>query len=139
MCHCEAFRPKQSQKRTILDCFASLAMTKMRFSRERLRKFRDLERGLYYGNSYAENETYAMDYKIGWAYYGYPDEPRGGTARGQAADMQEIYATLSWPKICPMGIVPSYTIVSMWPSESNSTVRNNGGWLLNYFNRQAIL
>jgi len=38
LCHCEAFRPKQSQKRTILDCFASLAMTKMRFSRERLRK-----------------------------------------------------------------------------------------------------
>jgi len=37
LCHCEAFRPKQSQKRTILDCFASLAMTKMRFSRERLR------------------------------------------------------------------------------------------------------
>jgi len=36
LCHCEAFRPKQSQKRTILDCFASLAMTKMRFPRERL-------------------------------------------------------------------------------------------------------
>jgi hypothetical protein len=54
-----------------------------------------LSGSLYYGNSYAENETYAMDYKIGWAYYGYPDEPRGGTARGQAADMQEIYDTFS--------------------------------------------
>jgi len=39
LCHCEAFRPKQSQKRKILDCFASLAMTKMRFSRERLLSF----------------------------------------------------------------------------------------------------
>ena len=38
LCHCEAFRPKQSQKRTNLDCFASLARTKMRFFRERLTK-----------------------------------------------------------------------------------------------------
>ncbi len=38
LCHCEAFRPKQSQKRAILDCFASLAMTEMRFFRERLQK-----------------------------------------------------------------------------------------------------
>ena len=70
-----------------------------------------------------------MDYRFGWVYIGYPDEPRSGTARGQAADMQEFYATLSWPKICPVGIVPRYTIVSMWPSEGKSTVRNNGGLL----------
>jgi len=46
LCHCEAFRPKQSQKRTILDCFASLAMTKMRFSRERLPKIKHQNCGI---------------------------------------------------------------------------------------------
>jgi hypothetical protein len=37
--HCETFRPKQSQKEAVLDCFAALAMTKTRFFRERLRTF----------------------------------------------------------------------------------------------------
>lgn len=65
---------------------------------------------LYYASSLSEGETYATDYKLGWVYYGYPDEPRSGSARCQAADMQEIFVALSWPKICPAGIVPSYTI-----------------------------
>ena len=88
--------------------------------------------GLYYGNSCYQDETYVTDFKIGWAYYGYPDEPRNGnptSMRGQAADMQELYLTLSWPKICPAGVVPSYTIVDMWPSEGKSRARNNAGLL----------
>jgi len=83
---------------------------------------------LYYGNSLLEGETYVTDYKLGWVYWGYPDEPRGGTARGQAAHMQEFYATISWPKICPAGVVPSYTLSAMWPSEGKSMARNNAGW-----------
>lgn len=85
--------------------------------------------GLYYGNSFDEGETYATDYKFGWVYCGYPDEQKSGSARGQAADMQEIYVALSWPEICPAGVVPSYTIVSMWPAQGKSTVRNNAGVL----------
>ena len=89
----------------------------------------DLDVTLYYSNSLFEGETYVTNYKTGWVYYGYPDEPRSGSASGTAADMQEIFATFSWPGICPEGVVPSYTAVSIWPSEGKSTVRNNGGWL----------
>jgi hypothetical protein len=84
---------------------------------------------LYYGNTLWKDENYNTNYRLGWIYIGYPDEPRSGTTRGQAADMQELYVSLSWPKSCPFGTIPSYTIVSMWPSEGQSTVRNNGGML----------
>lgn len=83
---------------------------------------------LSYTNSLFEGETYLTDYKTGWVYYGYPDEPRSGRATSQAADMQEWFAALSWPDICPAGFVPSYTVLAMWPSEGKSTVRNNAGW-----------
>ena len=85
---------------------------------------------LYYGNSCFDGETYNTDYKIGWVYYGFPDEPRSGgtSASNQAADMQELFASFSWPDLCPAGIVPSYTVLTMWPSEGSSTARNNAGW-----------
>lgn len=91
-----------------------------------------LDFGLYYNNTIYEDETYATDYRIGWVYYSYPDEPRDGSpnnTRGMAADMQEFSTKLSWPNVCPVGIVPSYTIVSLWPSVGNSRARNNAGWL----------
>lgn len=87
--------------------------------------------GLYYGNKFFEAETYATDYKVGWVYYGFPDEPRAGStthANAQAADMQEVFASLSWPNICPAGVVPSYTILTMWPSEGKSAANENAGW-----------
>jgi len=79
--------------------------------------FQNLERWdytLYYYNSLFEAETYATDYKVGWTYYNFPDSSKN------YADMQEVFASLSWPKICPAGVVPSYTVVCMWPSESGS-------------------
>jgi len=83
---------------------------------------------LYYANSI--NGT---DYKVGWVYYGFPDEPRSGNMvathpGAQAADMQEMFATLSWPDLCPAGVVPSYTVLAMWPSEGDSATRKNSGW-----------
>jgi hypothetical protein len=83
---------------------------------------------IYYGNSVYDGEMYVTTYRIGWVYYGYPDEPRGGTARGQAADMQEFFVALSWPEICPAGWVPSYTLLAMWPSEGKSAASGNSGW-----------
>jgi hypothetical protein len=85
---------------------------------------------LYYGNSLFEGESYATNYATGWVYYGFPDEPRSGSsaASAQAADMQEFFAALSWPSICPAGIVPSYTILTMWPSEGDSAGSGNSGW-----------
>ena len=87
--------------------------------------------GLHYGNNLFEAETYATDYKVGWVYYGFPDEPRSGSKthpNAQAADMQEFFASLSWPNICPAGVVPSYTVLTMWPSEGDSAAHNNAGW-----------
>ena len=84
----------------------------------------ELDISLYYNDSIYEGEAYATNYKLGWVYYNYPDNPRN------AYDMQEFFTTFSWPDICPAGIVPSYTISCLWPSKSNATnVSANGGWM----------
>ncbi len=79
---------------------------------------------LYYRNKLFEGETYATNYKAGWVYYNYPDRPR------KSADLQEAFVSLSWPEICPEGIVPKYTVVKMWPAISGAydSARFNGGW-----------
>ena len=85
---------------------------------------------LSYNSSYFEYETYATDYSVGWMYYEYPDMPTDNT------DMQELFASLSWPEICPEGVVPSYTIIRMWKSESGhpssmpqATTNDISGWI----------
>jgi hypothetical protein len=102
---------------------------------------------LSYSGSYLEGETYATDYTLGWMYYTFPDQPSGGNLdyvkssgdfSGLFSDMQEIFVSLSWPEICPAGVVPSYTVVRMWASESGSAISRGlselgaggfGGWL----------
>jgi len=96
----------------------------------------DLERldlTLYYGNSLFEGETYATNYTVGWVYYNLPDNS------SNVADLQEFFASLSFPDAIPFGVVPSYTIICMWPSESNSMLNttilpamgagNASGWI----------
>ena len=78
---------------------------------------------LHYSNTLCEGQACATNYTVGWMYYGYPD-----TARANA-DMQEAFASLSWPSICPAGVVPSYTVIRMWPSESSSAVSAVSGWI----------
>lgn len=76
---------------------------------------------LYYQNSLFADESYATNYRLGWVYYNYPDQPEKGSMTAPNAALQEIHAILSWPKIFPIeGLVPSYCLVKMWPSESNS-------------------
>jgi len=82
---------------------------------------------LYYGNTLYEYETYATDYQIGWMHYNFPDGPWPGTSTSM--DLQEIFATLSWPEICPEGVVPSYTVIKMWPYEEGSSLADFSGWL----------
>jgi hypothetical protein len=67
---------------------------------------------LTYGSSCFEYETYATNYTIGWTYYDFPD------MSSSFSDTQELFASLSWPEICEAGVVPSYTLVRMWKSES---------------------
>ena len=83
----------------------------------------EMDLAIYYDNDIYEDEMYATNYRLAWGYYGYPDEPRS------ERDFQEFLVSLSWPKICPAGFVPSYTVVRMWPSEGQSAVNANGGWL----------
>ncbi|MCP4261131.1 MAG: hypothetical protein GY774_27040 [Planctomycetes bacterium] len=67
---------------------------------------------LTYSSSCLEYETYATNYTIAWTYIDFPEN------NSSLVDVQEIAATLSWPEICPTGIVPSYTLVRMWKAES---------------------
>jgi len=83
----------------------------------------EIDYTLCYCNSLFKDESYAAEYTIGWIYYSYPDEQK------RAANMQEAYASLSWPSIWPGGLVPSYTIVCTWPCESESDVRDYSGWV----------
>ncbi len=71
---------------------------------------------LYYQNRMFGEESYATNYRLGWVYYNFPD------LSSENADLQELHAVLSLPKICPAGVVPSYVLVKMWPSESGSWV-----------------
>jgi hypothetical protein len=75
---------------------------------------------LYYQNRMFGEETYATNYRLGWVYYNYPDNPSEGAMTAPNAALQELHAVLSLPKICPAGVVPTYVLVKMWPSESGS-------------------
>jgi len=64
-------------------------------------------------------------------YYNYPDQPTEGSnfltstdEQATYSDLQEFFASFSWPEICPEGVVPSYTIIKMWVSESGSEMNN---------------
>ncbi|MHC4394089.1 MAG: TorF family putative porin [Planctomycetota bacterium] len=88
----------------------------------------ELDITLYYCNTAFEGAA-TMDYTLGWVHYNYPDEPRGGNpAVPGSGDMQEFFATLSWPELCDFGIVPSYTAIVMWPATSGSNAAVNRGW-----------
>jgi len=74
---------------------------------------------LYYQNGLFQEETYALMYRFGWVYYNYPD------LRQSEADLQELHAILSLPKMIPGGLVPSYVLVKLWPNSSGSLVSKN--------------
>jgi hypothetical protein len=71
---------------------------------------------LYYQNMLCPDQDYAMMYRLGWVYYNYPQH------NSEDADLQEMHAVLSLPKICPTGIIPSYVLVKLWPNSSGSLV-----------------
>lgn len=71
---------------------------------------------LYYMGALFQDQDYAVQYRLGWVYYNFPDNSSG------LADLQEAHAVFSLPKIIPGGLVPSYVLVKLWPSESGSLV-----------------
>ena len=56
---------------------------------------------LYYQNMVCPEETYAMMYRLGWVYYNYPQ------GNSEDADLQEMHAIFSLPKMIPGGLVES--------------------------------
>jgi len=84
-----------------------------------------IEYTVYYGNTVFRDETYATDYKVGWTYFSHPDNPP------KASDAQEFFGSFSWPNIFPYGVVPSYTVIKMWPAVDHSLAADaytDSGW-----------
>ena len=76
---------------------------------------------LYYQNRMFGDECYATNYRIGYVYYNYPDRSSHDTS--DSIDLQELHAIFSWPNILPIeGLVPTYVLVKLWPSNSGSLV-----------------
>ena len=71
---------------------------------------------LYYQNMLLPDEAFATMYRLGWVYYNFPE------MHNQDADLQELHAIFSLPKMCPAGVVPSYALVKLWPNSSGSLV-----------------
>jgi len=80
---------------------------------------------VYYGNSVFEGETYATNYRLGYVYYNYPDS---SSHTKNSSDLQEMQLVLSWPEICPAGVVPSYVLVKLWPSNGGTLNGEASGW-----------
>ncbi len=75
---------------------------------------------LYYQNRLFVDELYTTNYRLGYVYYNYPDMSSHST---RSIDLQEMHAVLSWPKILQVeGLVPTYCIVKLWPSNSGTIV-----------------
>ena len=75
-----------------------------------------------YSDSVYEGEMYKTNYTLAWLYYDFPDMAT------KNADFEDILLAMSWPDICPAGVVPSYTIVRTWAAKSGSPIRRISGW-----------
>lgn len=78
---------------------------------------------LTYADSVLDGERYQTDYAVGWVYYDFPD------MASNDADAQEFNVALSWPDICPAGVVPRYTLIKMWPAGGGGDNNAMGGFI----------
>jgi len=75
---------------------------------------------LFYANSLSAGEKCALNYRLGYVYYNYPDMSSHTTG---SIDLQELQAIFSWPNILPVkGLVPTYVLVKLWPGNSGTMV-----------------
>jgi len=91
--------------------------------------FEDLERWdgtLYYQSGAWAGEPYAMNYRLGFVYYLYPQ-----LNEGESVAQQEGQLVLAWPSILPIqGLQPSYALIKMWPAHSGSPLPDAAsGWM----------
>jgi hypothetical protein len=70
---------------------------------------------LYYVNSILD-DCYKTDYKVGWRYYDFIDNP------SDLIDMQEVFAEFAMPQLIGGGVVPHGAIYHMWQARSGGDV-----------------
>lgn len=81
---------------------------------------------VYYGSKLFEDETYATNWRMGYVYYNYPDS---SSHTSSSLDLQELHWVLSWPNAIPVkGLVPTYILVKLWPSNSGSPLTETSGF-----------
>ncbi len=76
----------------------------------------------YYKNQIFKDETYATEYKVGWIYHQFPDQPRN------VGNSCESVVSLSWCNLLPAGICPFYTVAYETPAGTGYGNRSSAGW-----------
>ena len=80
---------------------------------------------VYYGGKLFEDEMYATNWRMGYVHYNFPEF--SSHERG-SPDLSELHWILSWPNVCPAGVVPSYVLVKLWPYNSGSLQPETSGF-----------
>lgn len=81
---------------------------------------------LYYQNMLFNDEVYATQYRLSYVYYNFPEF---SSHTRNSIDLQELNGAFSWPKLLGIkGLVPSYVLVKMWPSNGDSPVSQATGF-----------
>jgi hypothetical protein len=88
-----------------------------------IQQFQRWDYTLYYHNQLFSDQTYVTNYMIGYVYYNYPHLSISNGSFPNGIDLQELHGALSFPKILGVeGLVPTYVLVKLWPSNSDSWV-----------------
>jgi hypothetical protein len=79
---------------------------------------------VYYRNALFTDQPYMTCYMIGYVYYNFPHLSSHDTSSfPNGIDLQELHGALSFPKILGVeGLVPTYILVKLWPSNEDSFV-----------------
>ena len=76
----------------------------------------------YYEGSLNPDSQTAVDYRVGYTYYNFPDQAN------QVADMHEFHGIVSLPNVAGgPKIVPAYALIKMWPQSSTAGGSAVGG------------
>ena len=77
----------------------------------------------YYQGTFMSDTPTAVDYRLGYAYYNYPDN------QTHLMDLQEIHAIVSLPNATGVDkLVPSYSLIKLWPNSTDSWMSKASGF-----------
>ena len=95
-----------------------------------VQQFQRWDYTLYYHNQMFADKAYMTSYVIGYRYYNFPHlSSHSVWPPPNGIDLQEIHGVFSFPKILGVeGLVPTYVLVKLWPSNSDSIVGGKEGF-----------